>query len=111
LKRWIASPVLRSSSFSRSTTYYTEVRGFRRSGPVSQFGADKIRAMARTLTAHDILPLIAVLAPEERERLIRVITDKNTDAAKYQSEPPDDHEFSVDDEPLAWDAGGWDNVL
>ena len=32
------------------------------------------------------------------------------DAAVYQSQPPTRNEFSTDDEALAWDADGWENV-
>ncbi len=32
------------------------------------------------------------------------------DAAVYQSLPPARDEFSSDEEPLAWDADGWENV-
>jgi len=33
-----------------------------------------------------------------------------TDAAAYRSYPPKALEFDTDDEALAWDAGGWENV-
>jgi len=32
------------------------------------------------------------------------------DAVAYSSVPPTDDEFSADDDPLAWDADGWENV-
>jgi len=32
------------------------------------------------------------------------------DASTYQSLPPSRDEFSSEDEPLAWDADGWENV-
>jgi prevent-host-death family protein len=32
------------------------------------------------------------------------------DAAVYQSLPPTRDEFSTDEEPLAWDAEGWESV-
>ena len=32
-----------------------------------------------------------------------------TDAATYQAHPPTNAEFSTDDDPLSWDAEGWDN--
>ena len=31
-------------------------------------------------------------------------------AAVYQSLPPARNEFSTDEEPLAWEADGWENV-
>ncbi len=33
-----------------------------------------------------------------------------TDVAAYQAHPPTATEFSTDDDPLAWDADGWENV-
>jgi len=32
------------------------------------------------------------------------------DLAVYQSLPPTRNEFSTDDEPLAWDADGWESI-
>ena len=33
-----------------------------------------------------------------------------TDAAVYRSYPPTASEFSSDEDPLAWEADGWENV-
>jgi len=67
--------------------------------------------MARALTADDILPLVESLTPPERLRLLRLIaTLRGDDASVYQSVPPSRDEFSGDDEPLAWDAEGWEDV-
>ena len=67
--------------------------------------------MARTLTADDILPLVASLTHQERVRLLRLITlPQGSDAPVYRSVPPLRDEFSADEEPLAWDAEGWDGV-
>jgi hypothetical protein len=67
--------------------------------------------MARALTADDILPLVASLTPQERVRLLRLITlPQEADASVYRSVPPSRDEFSADDEPLAWDAEGWENM-
>lgn len=62
------------------------------------------------MTADDILPLIAGLTPQERIRLFRLITARpGTDAAAaYGSVPPGQDEFSTDEEPLAWEAEGWE---
>lgn len=58
------------------------------------------------------MPLIAALTPKERERLVHLIASPETaDASIYQSEAPANGEFSTDEEPLAWDAGGWENVV
>jgi len=67
--------------------------------------------MARALTADDILPLIDSLTPQERVRLLRLIaTPPGDDAPVYRSVPPSRDEFSADDEPLAWDAEGWEDI-
>ncbi len=71
----------------------------------------RIQAMARALTADDILPLVASLTPQERVRLLRLITlPQEAAASVYRSVPPSRDEFSADDEPLAWDAEGWENM-
>ena len=75
--------------------------------------ADPVRMqlMAKTLTADDILPLVASLTPQERVRLLRLIAlPHGADAPVYQSVPPSRDEFSADDEPLAWDADGWEDA-
>jgi hypothetical protein len=67
--------------------------------------------MAKALTADDILPLVASLTPRERVRLLRLIAlPQGADAAVYQSVPPSRDEFSADEEPLAWDGEGWEDV-
>ena len=70
-----------------------------------------MQAMAKALTADDILPLVASLTPEERVRLLRLIAlTQGADASVYKSLPPSRDEFSADEEPLAWDAEGWDDL-
>ncbi len=67
--------------------------------------------MAQPLTADDILPLVNHLAPQERLRLLRLITaTPERDAALYQVTPPGRDEFSSDEGPLAWDAEGWEDI-
>ena len=74
-------------------------------------GPGKIQVMARALRADDILPLVDSLTPQERVRLLRLIAmPQGGDAPIYRSVPPLRDEFSADDEPLAWDAEGWENV-
>src|ERR1035438_1936405 len=71
----------------------------------------RMQSMAKTLTADDILPLVASLTPRERVRLLRLIAlPQGSDAPVYRSVPPSRDEFSADDEPLAWDAEGWEDV-
>jgi hypothetical protein len=68
-------------------------------------------AMPKALTAEDILPLVAALTPAERVRLLRLIArPSGPDEAVYRSLPAGPNEFSADDEPLAWEAEGWENV-
>ena len=68
--------------------------------------------MARPMTADDILPLVASLTPQERVRLFRLITSRpNADSVTaYDAVPPGQDEFSTDEEPLAWEAEGWEGV-
>ena len=68
-----------------------------------------MQAMPKPLTADDITPLVASLTPQERVRLLRLIgLPQGLDAPAYRSVPPSRDEFSADDEPLAWDAEGWE---
>jgi len=63
----------------------------------------------RLLTADDIMPLVASLPDSERARLLRWIASPHgTDASAYGVAPPNSGEFSCDDEPLAWEADGWE---
>jgi hypothetical protein len=71
----------------------------------------ELQAMAKALTADDILPLVAALTPQERVRLLRLIAlPQGADAPAYRSVPPSRDEFSADEEPLAWDAEGWEEM-
>jgi hypothetical protein len=70
-----------------------------------------MQAMPKPLTADDIVPLVASLTPQERVRLIRLsAVPQGNDAGVYRSVPPSPDEFSADEEPLAWDAEGWEGV-
>ena len=70
-----------------------------------------MQAMLKPLTADDIIPLVASLTPQERVRLLRLITSPpGADAPVYLSVPPARDEFSTDEEPLAWDPEGWEGV-
>lgn len=65
--------------------------------------------MPRLLTAEDLIPLVASLPDSERIKLLRWITSPHgSDASTYQLAPAAHDEFSGDDEPLAWEAGGWE---
>ena len=50
-----------------------------------------------------------VIITENGKALARLIPA--TDAAAYQAHPPTSAEFSTDDDPLAWDADGWETVV
>jgi hypothetical protein len=55
--------------------------------------------------------LVARLGPLERKRLLRLIAaTTDDDAATYVASPVRANEFSADEEPLAWDAEGWDKL-
>jgi hypothetical protein len=69
----------------------------------------RIQMMPRPLTADDIIPLVASLPDAERIKLLRWIAlPHGTDASSYSASPPTRDEFSGDDEPIAWEADGWD---
>jgi hypothetical protein len=62
-----------------------------------------------TLAADDILPLVATLTPHERMRLIGLIAPpQGADKSVYEAQPPSQDEFSSHEEALAWEAGGWE---
>jgi hypothetical protein len=80
-------------------------------GLARRSGLARMQAMAKALTADDILPLVASLTPRERVRLLRLIAlPQGADAPVYRSVPPSRDEFSSDEEPLAWEAEGWEDV-
>ena len=71
-----------------------------------------MRAMAKPMTADDLLPLVEGLTPPERARLLRLITARaaGKEAAAYQAAPPGKDEFSSDENPLEWEGRGWEDV-
>jgi len=74
--------------------------------------ADRLPIMPRPLTADDIMPIVAALPDSERIRLLRwIASPRGTDASAYRVAPPTDDEFSGDDEPLAWEADGWEGSI
>ena len=68
--------------------------------------------MAKHLIADDIFPLVDCLSPDERLRLLRFISAPPTadDRDLYRALPPRNKEFSSDEDLLAWDAEGWEEV-
>jgi prevent-host-death family protein len=49
-----------------------------------------------------------VIIVQDGKALARLVPA--ADAAIYQSLPPARDEFSADEDPLAWEGGGWENV-
>ena len=72
----------------------------------------RIALMPKVLSAEDIFPLVDCLSPHERLRLLRLITARPSggDREAYRAFPARDEEFSTDQDPLAWDAEGWEDV-
>jgi hypothetical protein len=67
--------------------------------------------MPRSLTADDVLPLVACLPPKERMRLLRFIeATLEAEETVYRTFPTARDEFVTDGETLAWDAEGWDDL-
>jgi len=68
--------------------------------------------MPKHLSAEDIFPLVDCLSSDERLRLLRFITARPPadDRDIYRALPPRNGEFSRDEDLLAWDAEGWEEV-
>jgi hypothetical protein len=69
--------------------------------------------MNSTLTAEDLLPLVEKLPHDEQVRLAKLALRAaarggSSDADTYRVSPPGKEEFSSAEEPLAWEAEGWD---
>lgn len=80
--------------------------GMSRTGP----GA-RMQEMLGPVTVEEIVPLVEALSPLERARLLRLITRaRNVESSVYEAMPPGSQEFSTDEDPLAWDSEGWENV-
>lgn len=70
-----------------------------------------MQPMSKVLTADDILPLVDSLTTQERVRLLRLIASpQGGDASVYHHVPPSRDEFSTGDEPLLWEAEGWEDL-
>jgi len=66
--------------------------------------------MQGELTAEDVAPLIAKLSGPERVRLLRLVASLGAEGQVYAATPPSEDEFGADDDPLGWDAAGWEDV-
>jgi hypothetical protein len=70
-----------------------------------------MQSMPGPTTVEELVPLVEALSPRERARLLRLITwTRNVDSSVYEAIPPRPDEFSADEDPLAWDSEGWENV-
>lgn len=68
--------------------------------------------MEKPLSAEDLFPLVDCLSAHERLRLLRLLSLRPAaeDRGAYRSVPPGNGEFSSDEDPLAWDADGWEGI-
>ena len=65
--------------------------------------------MLQQLSAEEMIPLVASMADGERVRLLQwVAPAQGADEPAYRAVPAALDEFSGGDEPLSWDADGWD---
>lgn len=65
------------------------------------------------LTAEDLWPLVQKLPHDEQVRLAKLALraaaqSSSSDAETYRAAPPGKDEFASEEEPLAWEAEGWD---
>jgi hypothetical protein len=75
-------------------------------------GFGRMALMEKPLSAEDLLPLVDRLSPQERLRLLGLISLRPAadDREAYRALPPHRDEFSSDTDPLAWDADGWGGI-
>ena len=71
--------------------------------------------MGMPLTAEDLWPLVQKLPHDQQVRLAKLALmaasrDPAGDADAYRAAPPRPEEFGSDEEALAWDADGWENL-
>jgi hypothetical protein len=68
--------------------------------------------MPKHLRAEDIFRLVDCLSPDERLRLLRFISTRpaGDDPEVCRAMSPRNEEFSRDEDRLAWDAEGWEEV-
>ena len=71
--------------------------------------------MQTALTAEDLWPLVQKLPHAEQVRLAKLALmaasrGPDADSEAYRAAPPAPDEFSSSDDPLAWEAEGWEKV-
>ncbi|MFL5351994.1 hypothetical protein [Archangium sp.] len=69
--------------------------------------------MSQTLTAQDLWPLVQKLPHDEQVRLAKLALRAAAqggfpDAEAYRAAPPSVEEFSSQEDPLTWEAEGWE---
>lgn len=80
-------------------------------GSLVSHTAANVLVMADPLTADDVLPLVQRLTPQERFRLLQLITaSPRGDASSYKSIGIRPDEFSSDEDSLSWEGEGWENI-
>lgn len=67
------------------------------------------------LSAEDLWPLVQKLPHHEQVRLAKLALraasrESSSDAEAYRIFPPRPEEFHSDDDALAWEAEGWEDV-
>jgi hypothetical protein len=69
---------------------------------------------APPLTAEDLWPLIQKLPRDQQVRLAKLAlmaaSNSREESEAYRCAPPGPEEFSSNEDPLAWEAEGWENV-
>ena len=70
--------------------------------------------MDEPLTAHDLWLLVQKLPHDEQVRLarlaLRAAASGRDSRAVYAAQPPNADEFGTDEDPLAWEAEGWEQL-
>jgi hypothetical protein len=71
--------------------------------------------MSTTLTARDLWPLVVKLPHDEQMHLAKLALHAaaqsgGSAAASYRATPPEPGEFSSDEDPLAWEGEGWEEL-
>jgi hypothetical protein len=91
----------------RASDSWLEVLG------VALYPSVKAQSMNSTLTAEDLWPLLLKLPHDEQVRLAKLALraaarSGRAEAEAYRTHPPGKDEFSSEEEPLAWEAEGWE---
>jgi hypothetical protein len=67
------------------------------------------------LTADDLWPLVLELSHDEQVRLAKLALHAaahggTADAVAYRTAPPGEEELASAEDPLAWEAEGWEDM-